>query len=115
MNLAVGQEVWVYDVNSRGRGPDLGTVEKVGRKLVTVRYDGMVRKFRIEDRHTNDAYGHQWIQTDEERALADRRDVAISALRVAGLEIRSGGYSLGLSTETLEALVAVLEAKSLSV
>lgn len=59
-DLKVGDTVWVGDVNARGREPRPATVQKVGRKLVTI--DGDV--FRLDTGYANDGYSHRWIIPD---------------------------------------------------
>jgi hypothetical protein len=102
----VGQQVWVYDVNARGWGPAVGTVAKVGRKLVHVDYGYGQTSFRIEDGTRNDSYKRQWIRTLEERVEEDERTALSTRLREAGIQIRHG---VSLTLPALRALVRVLD------
>jgi hypothetical protein len=109
-SFVVGQRVWVYDVNDRrGNGPIEGTVEKVGRTLIHVRYVtwGDPVPFRMDTGRANDNYGHQWIKSDAKKALDERRDAALKVLYGHGLEIKMG-YSRHLSTEMIEAIADLL-------
>lgn len=108
MSIKVDQEVWVFDVNDRGRGPDRGIVTKVGRKLVTIKYGYGERTFRIEDGQRNDNYRHQWFLTDEQYALGTRRKVAVNTIRDV-LIGRAGGIKNGLPIELIESVAALLE------
>ena len=106
------QRVWVYDINRRrSAGPEEATVVKVGRKLVTVKRIYGEETFRIVDGVRNDAYGHALIRTDEDRDAEDRRSAAVKRLKAAHLGIALG-YEQSFPLETLESIVAVLEAQS---
>lgn len=110
MSYEVGQRVWVYDVNGRGRGPDEATVTKVGRKLVTVAGPhNWSRTFRLEDGLRNDDYGHQWIRTDEEREAAERLTAVTAILAAARLRPEPG---CTLPLDALEAIAAIVSGVS---
>lgn len=68
--FVTGDIVKVFDVNGKRNGqPEggwQGQVTKVGKKLVTVKYNHSVDTFRIETGFVNDRYGHQYILTLEE-------------------------------------------------
>ena len=107
VTLAVGQRVWIYDVNDRyGNGPVEGTVSKIGRKLVTVQ-SGKYRTesvFRLDDQHANDGFRHRWFRTDEQREAHDRRQVAEDALKKAGVQV----WQAKLTTEQVEAIAQIV-------
>jgi hypothetical protein len=110
-DLKVGDRVQVFDVNGRRRGAPKGgldgTVVKVGRKLITVRYGhGYTKVFRLDGGRANDDYGHQWIETPEQAADNARRDELVQRLRDGGLEVRIGRQ---LPTRTLEAVAKALD------
>lgn len=115
-DLQVGDRVQVFDVNGARRGQPKGgwdgTVVKIGRKLIYITYAGSRGgrsgdgdAFRIDTGQRNDDYGHQHIKTIEQAAENQRRGDAIERLRNGGLELTR---RVEISTETLEALVAVL-------
>lgn len=109
IQFAVGQRVWVYDVNAkRGDAPKEGTVTKVGRSLVHVQhewsYGGKPQTFRMDDGQANDNYSHQWIRTDEERVRHDRWNAAVKVLAEHRLMIDHGAK---ITLEQVEALAAV--------
>ena len=108
--IAVGDTVWVYDVNARrGDGPAKATVVKVGRKLCTLRFGGHYEQvFRLEEQRANDDYGHQWFKTEAEKVADERRQAAVAVLRKHGLEFAMGRHR-DLSTETVEAIARLLE------
>ena len=107
MTYTVGQRVWIFDVNQGKRGPQEGTVTKVGRKLVTVRGPWASATFRIETGQINSQYSnHTWIKTDEEKAYDERRAELIQALRDHG--VRFDGF-LRLSNEVLAGFLKVIE------
>lgn len=102
--LKPGDPVRVYMRWTRGRGPgSAGVVEKVGRKLVTIRYGNRTDVFRIDTRRINDGYGNGYFRTPEEEALAERKTRALTVLRDHGLSAESRQ----LTVEQLEALAAV--------
>ena len=85
----VGQTVHIGSVNRHGTGE--GTVVKVGRALVTVQYGhGYQKVFRIETGVANDNYGHEWIETDEERQEREERQDLTQRLHRAGLRLDFG-------------------------
>lgn len=106
----VGQEVRVSDINGRRLrsyppGGWSGIVTKVGRKLVTVRYQSREQVFRIETGQSNDDYGHQSINTLEETEQYLRYGKAQEALKETDFQIKLGRNP---SVETLEGVVAFL-------
>ena len=107
-DLKVGDRVQVFDVNRRPlRDGFDGTVVKVGRTLITVRYGhGYTKVFRLDSGRANDAFGHQWIETPAQMAEDARRDELVQRLRDSGLEVRMGRQ---LPTQTLEAVAAALD------
>jgi hypothetical protein len=107
MSYAVGQTVWVHDINSRS-GPERGTVTRVGRRLITVQCGSGHRDervFRIEDGRINDKYGHRWIKTEDEEAFDRRRGAAIDVLHAWRVGLEPGNR---LPLVTLESLAAIL-------
>lgn len=111
--LEVGDRVQVFGGYGRRHGAPGGMdgeVIKVGRKLITVAYPGSPngQVFRLESGRANDDYGHQRIQTVEQAAEDARRSELIARLRSGGIELRMG-HDRKISTETLEALAAVVD------
>ena len=110
-DLTEGQRVWLYDIKASRRhgsgGPTEATVEKVGRKLVTIRPvdSNWTQVFRIEEQRVNDDYGHQWFKTDAQREEGERIHFATSTLREAGLDV---AYRAAFTVDDLERLVAAL-------
>lgn len=102
----VGQEVYVRDVNGRGRPVRKTPLVKVGRKLVYIEEFGRPLAYRIEDGQRNDNYGHSWLQTEEEYVEERRRTEAVDRLRDLGLEPRFAGR---LSTDALVAAADAIE------
>lgn len=115
-DLQVGDRVQVFDVNGSRKGQPKGgwdgIVVKVGRKLITVDYVSARQGgdvFRIDTGYRNDDYAHQYLKTVEQAAASLRRGKAVERLRNGGLELTP---RVEIPTETLEALVAVLERKA---
>lgn len=121
LDVKVGDEVRVFDVNGRRSGmPEggwVGTVLKVGRKLFTVDYAnaGWTRQghrgsvFRLEDGSLNDKdFGyHTRVKTTQQAELDLRKHKAVEALRKHGLEVRLTAAPIHLAK--LEALVSILD------
>jgi hypothetical protein len=106
----VDQQVRVSDINGRRSasyppGGWTGIVTKVGRKLVTVRFQSREQVFRIETGQANDQYGHQCISTLEEAEQYLRYSRAREALKETDFEVRLGRSP---SVEMLEGVVAFL-------
>jgi hypothetical protein len=109
MNAAdwpVGVTVWIRSVNNRRGAPDQeGVVDKVGRKIVTVRFGpyGTVAQFRIADGVANDRWGHEWIETAPMRQarLAREADLAV---------LREHGFTLSVAPRASEAAIAAVAA-----
>lgn len=116
VDIEVGDEVRIFDVNSASRRQarrngefDEGapaTVEKVGRKLVTLREgnSSWTRQFRLDTGLVNDNYGHAWFRTlaDHER---DRRQY--EALKVLAEHRITIEPQARLTMEQIEALADV--------
>jgi hypothetical protein len=114
--LKPGDRVQVFDVNGPRRGMPKGgwdgTVVKVGRTLIHVDYPGgrwgKPTPFRLEDgSRANDDYGHQHIRTVEQAAEEAHRSELAARLRAGGVDL---SYRRAFTIETLEALVAALDA-----
>lgn len=113
--LKPGDRVQVFDINGarmgQPRGGWDGTVVKVGRTLIHVDYPGQYgrgpKAFRLDDGRANDNYRHQSLRTVERAAADMHRMELCSRLRAAGIDLRMG---YDFSIETLEALVAALDA-----
>ena len=105
---AVGDVVIVRDANEGRRGgPKVGTVVKVGRKLITVdapHYWGEMQ-FRIDTGQRNDNYQHQSIQTPDEYADGVLAREIVTRLRAHGIELR--GSRLG--TDSLLGILAIVD------
>lgn len=109
--LQQDQEVLVYE-----RGKQwTGKVVKVARKLVHIKYGGVVLVFRIDSRgegsgSANDAYGREYYKTLERAALDARRKdytTTLAEFGVVARDLGSAAYSK-LTTEQLEALAWVV-------
>jgi hypothetical protein len=115
--LEVGDRVQVFDINGRRMGQPAGgwdgTVVKVGRKLITVQYQSAhnTKAFRLDSGSANDDYGHQHVRTVEQATADLRRAEALRRLRDAGVTIECSRIN-AYSTQTLEALAAVLDSGS---
>lgn len=102
----VGAPVWIRSVNNRRGAPDQeGVVDKVGRKLVTVRFGpyDTVAQFRIANGVANDRWGYEWIETAPMRQarLAREADLAV---------LREHGFTLSTSGCPSEAMIAAVAA-----
>lgn len=112
--LKVGDEVRVFDVNGNRLGqPEggwVGTVTKVGRKLVTIQtgdgYNGE-KQYRLEDQMANDNYGHRRFKTLEQAAQDERRAEAMDVLRNAGINF--GYRAIPFTVDQLEELAALVQ------
>lgn len=105
----VGQRVWFYGINDRGRPPTEGTVTKVGRTLVTVAIGhGQSQQFRIETGQINsrDYPHHYWVKTEQQRAADQHKSELNQRLESAGIAFRLGAR---LPIEVIEDIVAVLD------
>ncbi|TMR10080.1 hypothetical protein ETD86_40870 [Nonomuraea turkmeniaca] len=110
MQLKVGDEVRIFDVNAKRMGqPEggwVGKVTKVGRTLITVHYSGGYKKvFRRDDGYANDNYRHQHIETPEMAARKTQREDAIATLRSHGIDL---AYGHRFTNEHLEQMIALL-------
>lgn len=109
-SLKVGDPVKVFDINGIRMGQPPGgwdgVVAKVGRKLVTVEYGCSRKVFRLDSGRANDDFGHQSVQTVEQAAEDARRQAVLDRLGSSGIKVERGFTH---STDTLEALVAVLD------
>ena len=108
----VGQEVFLRDVNEAPKYwkdglPPRGIVTKVGRTLLTVEDQCRHPKtYRLDSGRANDKYEHALVQTLEDYADQKRRAELVTKLRQTGL---FGGYHVSLKTDTLEAVLQVIE------
>ena len=105
---AVGDVVIVRDVNERRPGgPKVGTVTKVGRKLVTVDFPfhWNPMQFRIDTGVRNDAYQHQSIQTPDESADGVLFAELVTRLKEHGIELRRSR----LGTDALLGILAIVD------
>lgn len=102
--LTVGQKVWIYDVNGRGREPEWATVTRVGRSLFDVEIDfgtyARTEQYRLDGGHLNDVYGHRYVLTDDQRADRERRAPALAAINATRWS--------DMDTDTLVKIAAVL-------
>lgn len=107
-DLAVGQQVKVHEHGHEyGRTYD-GEVVKIGRTLVTIKYNRHEEKFRIDTQHVNDAWGSSFFRTLEQEEEIERRNTAVKTLREYGLEIRLGWHNK-IATEYLVKVANVLK------
>ncbi len=113
LEVKVGDEVRVFDVNGRRAGQPEGgwpgVVASVGRKYFTVDYDGQhggrVHEFSLIDGlRANDVYGHRHVRTAEQVEAARRRRVALALLVAHWVDIQRADR---LTLEQLEALAEV--------
>ena len=111
-DLEVGQEVILRDVNERRLGaPVVGTVVKIGRKLVTIEGGYQARQYRLEDQSENNGYGHRWFETLEQREEAARRDADREVINGAGFDIKRWQ---GPTDETIAKVAECLRAEGLA-
>lgn len=113
--VKAGDVVYVHDVNQRrGAVPQnpLGepaTIIKVGRKLVTVSYEGQYRSwtetFRLDTGQVNDAWGRRSFLTQSQAEALLRHTEARAKLRVHGITLEPGHR---LTLEQMEAVAALL-------
>jgi hypothetical protein len=120
-DLEVGDRVQVFETDSRNTGQPKagwdGVVTKKGTKLITVEYPGehLGRVFRLDTGQWNNKdYGY-WYQIKTVEQVADEiaRDEAFERLsellKKVGLEVRTIGYRLTTTTETLRKLAEAME------
>jgi hypothetical protein len=114
-DLKVGDRVQVFDVNGsrlgQPKGGYDGTVVKMGRKLVTVKYDHGESVFRLETGQANDAYGHQHLRTVEQAAEDLRKTEAMQQLREVGLDVQRDRRR-DFSVDTLKKIVEIVKEAS---
>ena len=110
VDLKVGDEVRVFDINGRRMGqPDggwQGTVTKVGRTLVYVDYGHRNGQFRIDTGRANDSYGHRYFKTLEQAASDARLSHALARLKGGPVRLESGHRLTVEQIERLADLVA---------
>lgn len=85
----VGQMVVLHNVNDRrGGDPNVGTITKIGRTLVTVanKY-GHEAKYGMDDQTIRDNYGHSSFKTLDQEAAAAQRSVDIATLADRGFKL----------------------------
>lgn len=113
--IQAGDEVRVFERWRRGNHEDTsvpGTVVKVGRALVTIKYQGGGEGvFRLDTGHLNDKnYGNQtYFLTPEQAVARERVKTALVALKNAGFEVRLGHRPPGALIEALAAVVTTFE------
>lgn len=120
-DLQVGDRVQVFGTNRRNprqpKGGWDGVVTKKGTKLITVKYPGEYQGqvFRLDTGQWNNKDYPSWyiIKTVEQAADDIARDEAFEKLRELfkkiGLEVRTIGYRLTSTTETLRKLAEAME------
>ena len=109
----VGQEVLVFNINGKRAGQPEGgwpgTIIKVGRKNVTIKY-GSYHTFTFSMETQRQTHlSHTWFKTLEQAAEDARRSSAIDRIRLHGLSFSSSGHRQATSTTTLERVAEVLE------
>lgn len=108
MDVKVGDEVFVHDVNGHRRGqPEHGwpgEVVEVRRTLFTVKVRGQMRTFRLENGVENDKFGHRSVKTREQMEAGQRHSAALADLKAHGISLTSGHH---LTAGQLEALAEV--------
>jgi hypothetical protein len=107
-DLHVGQEVYVFDMNTRYTNgkPPVGKVMKVGRKLVQIqtKYSQSWTPYRIEDQNLNTQYsGH--FRTFEQQAEIEQDQVDRETLAKYGFKL---DYTSHPSREDLRAVAEFL-------
>lgn len=102
-----GQKVWILGANRRE--PSEGVVTKVGRTLVYVQERPWNRHeaYRKDDGIRNDAYGHDFIRTEEQQRDIEEARELLRELHRHGLDTRSG-TALGFELPKLRRVVAAL-------
>jgi hypothetical protein len=104
-HLTVGQQVRVHSATS-GR-PIPAKIVRVGRSLVTIRYEGTDIQFRIDTRRraNRPRDSRTWFETGGEEPRLGREATAISVLRSAGVDVAVGHrVTLGLLEELAKAI-----------
>jgi len=114
--LEVGQEVWLCSEYDKGVYSSKGVITKVSRKYVTITSnraggfrDGF--QFDIESGYAKSEYARSWFLTDVGRDRLDRRKAANEYLQENLLERYASVTKRSVSTEMLEAIVALMESK----
>lgn len=117
-----GEPVRVLDVNARSiyKGSGWrGSVVRVGRKLITVEYQGpngkpVFRDFRKDTNVVNDSTGHLRLRREFEARATARREAAVKSLLSYGLLVTvQDPFAPGvLDVSLLETLVRVLDANA---
>jgi hypothetical protein len=95
--LTVGQQVRVH--RSSSKRPVDGKIVKVGRSLVTIRYESTDIQFRIDTRRRASRPGDSrtWFETADEEPRPRREAAAVRVLRSVGVDVAVGDrVTLGL-------------------
>jgi hypothetical protein len=104
-SLKAGDEVRVR--TPRGIVP--GTVTYVGRKWISIRYNGRLGDFDMQTRRSRGqqigAGTYYEVPDAAEDSRRSRIDAAVDVLDGAGIELRPGHY---LTLEQIEAIAAIL-------
>ncbi len=114
-DLEVGQRVWVYGINDRGKEPEEHRVVKIGRTRVSLvperwigtRNEDSATLFHIDSQQIigNDYGYHFWFRTDEQRADEERADAAIRDMRSKGVEL---GHRKKLTADQIVRIAAIV-------
>lgn len=108
--LEVDQTLILRDQNeNRMGGPKVGTVTKVGRKLVTIAPEQgwWTTTYRIDTQRVNDERGHGWFQTPDQYAEDVLRVEVMGALR-GGLGVNTN-FGNKLSNDQLIRILAIVQ------
>lgn len=103
----------MFDVNGARMGQPhggwVGTITKVGRTLVHVKYGTgwQPETFRIEGQHRNDKFAHQWFLTLDEAAEKQERSDLVAKLKTHRLSFDMGFSNIPINK--LRAVAAALE------
>ncbi|MCP9209635.1 hypothetical protein [Streptomyces cucumeris] len=113
VGVKVGDPLILVSGN-RYRGDEPVTVSRVGRQYLYVAANGREKRERF-DRKTGIENSNTGVRerlcTPEQYEEMDQRSALLANLRDAGIDVRHEARS-GMTTETLKALLAVMQAKS---
>jgi hypothetical protein len=120
MNLEgvkTGDELLLFDRNTRNHEPRIVTVARIGRTLLYIPVDerfpgGKTLAYRIDTGHRNDDYRHTWLRTRADYEEGEQRAYLITRLAQLGLSVDRTRLVVH-SLPRLRALIKVMEDESL--